>query len=268
MQVGSGSTPTEVATSILPHTTAVSMNRSTGPTTIPASQQVGMTNALAIQKPRRRAIAIVVIATAVIAATTAVVVNSYLSKKSKKSIESIAVMPFVNESGNPDVEYLSDGMTETLISSLSQLPNLNVKPRSTVFRYKGKETNPRTVANELNVQAILNGRVTQRGQELSLFVELIDVAFDKVVWSQQYNRKQAELVTLQTDSARDVSSRLKTKLSGTDEAKVTKTYTTNTQAYQLYLKGRYYYSKYNEEGFKKGLEHYQKAIELDPNFED
>ncbi len=182
------------------------------------------------------------------------------------AIDSVAVMPFVNESGNADVEYLSDGMTETLISSLSQLPNLNVKPRSSVFRYKGKETNPQTIAKELNVQAILNGRVVQRGQDLSLFVELIDVALDKVVWSQQYNRRQADLVTLQTDIARDVSSRLKSKLSGEDEAKITKTYTTNPEAYQLYLKGNYYRTKFTEEGYTKALEYYRQAIEIDPNY--
>ncbi len=128
--------------------------------------------------------------------------------------------------------------------------NLNVKPRSSVFRYKGKETNPQDIGKELNVQAILSGRVVQRGQDLSLFVELIDVALDKVVWSQQYNRKQADLVSLQTEIARDVSSRLKTKLSKADEAKVTKTYTTNPEAYQLYLKGNYYRTKYTDEGYK------------------
>jgi TolB-like protein/cytochrome c-type biogenesis protein CcmH/NrfG len=178
----------------------------------------------------------------------------------------MAVMPFVNASGNSDVDYLSDGMTETLISSLSQLPNLSVRPRSTVFRYKDKETNPQTLAKELNVQAILNGRVTQRGQDLSLFVELIDVALDKVVWSQQYNRKQSDLVTLQSDIARDVSSRLSSKLSGAEEAKVTKIYTTNPEAYQLYLKGKYYQSKYNEDSYRKAIDHYQQAIDLDPNY--
>jgi len=181
-------------------------------------------------------------------------------------IESIAVMPFVNESGNADVEYLSDGMTETLISSLSQLPKLSVKPRSSVFRYKGKETNPQTIGKELNVQAILNGRVAQRGAELSLFVELIDIASDKVVWSETYNRKQADLVTLQTDIARDVSGKIKTKLSGADQAKVTKTYTTNPEAYQLYLKGNFHQAKYNEEGYSKAIEYYQKAIDVDPNY--
>jgi TolB-like protein len=175
-------------------------------------------------------------------------------------------MPFINASGNSDIEYLSDGMTETLISSLSQLPNLNVKPRSSVFRYKGKETDAQTVARELNVEAILNGRVVQHGQDISLFVELIDGALNKVVWSQQYSRKQTDLVSLQSDVARDISGRLKTKLSGEEEAKVTKTYTTNPEAYQLYLKGNFYQSKYTEEGFQKGIEYYQKAIDMDPNY--
>jgi serine/threonine protein kinase/Tfp pilus assembly protein PilF len=183
-----------------------------------------------------------------------------------KQIESIAVMPFVNQSSNADVEYLSDGMTETLINSLSNLPNLNVKPRSSVFRYKGKEYDPQTFAKELNVQAILNGRVVQRGQDISLFVELIDISLDKVVWSETYNRKQTDLVALQTDIARDVSGKIKNKLSGEDIAKVTKTYTTNPEAYQLYLKGNFYLTKYTEEGYRKGIEYYQKAIAIDPNY--
>ena len=183
-----------------------------------------------------------------------------------KQIESIAVMPFVNESGNADVEYLSDGMTETLISSLSQLANLNVKPRSSVFRYKGKETNSQTIGKELNVQAILNGRVAQRGPDLSLFVELVDVVLDKVVWSQRYDRKQSDLVTLQTDIARDLSNRLKASLSGADEAKVTKAYTADPEAYQLYLKGNFYKEKYNEESYKKAIEFYQQAIDKDQKY--
>ena len=185
---------------------------------------------------------------------------------STKQIESIAVMPFVNESGNADVEYLSDGMTETLISSLTQLPNLNVKPRSAVFRYKGKETDAQTIGKELSVQAVLNGRVTQRGQEISLYVELIDVSLNRAIWSQAYNRKQSDLVSLQSEIARDVSSKLKTKLSGADVAKVEKTYTTNPEAYQLYLKGNFYRTKYTEEGYRKAIEYYQQAIAVDPNY--
>ncbi len=139
-----------------------------------------------------------------------------------KQIESIAVMPFVNESGNADVEYLSDGMTETLIGSLTQLPNLNVKARSSVFRYKGKETDTKTIGKELNVQAILSGRVSQRGDQLNLSLELVDVATENAIWSQQYSRKQSDLVTLQSDIARDVSSKLKSKLSNAEVASVEK----------------------------------------------
>ena len=185
---------------------------------------------------------------------------------STKQIESIAVMPFVNESGNADVEYLSDGMTETLISSLSQLPNLNVKARSSVFRYKGKETNPQTIGKELNVQAILNGRIVQRGDQLTLSLELVDVATENAIWSQQYVRKQTDLLTLQSEIARDVSSKLKTKLSGANEAKVTKNYTTNPEAYQLYLKGRFYWNKRTTEALKQAAEFYKQAIEKDPNY--
>ncbi len=183
-----------------------------------------------------------------------------------KQIESIAVMPFSNESGNADLEYLSDGMTETLISSLAQLENLSVKPRSSVFIYKGKSVNAATVGKELGVQAVLNGRVAQRGENLSLFVELVDVALDKVVWSQQYNRRQADLVSLQNEIARDLSRRLKPKLLNADEARVNKTFTTDPEAYEHFLKGNYYRRKWTEEGYKKAIKHYDRAIAIDPTY--
>jgi TolB-like protein/Tfp pilus assembly protein PilF len=183
-----------------------------------------------------------------------------------KQIESIAVMPFVNESGNQDVEYLSDGMTETLINSLSQLPNLSVKARSSVFRYKGKELDPKKIASELNVQAILTGRVVQRGEQLTLSLELIDAQTENLIWSESYNRKQTDLVTLQSEIALDVSSKLKTKLSGANEAKVTKNYTANPEAYKLYLKGRFYWNKRTAESLKQAVEFYKQAIEIDPKY--
>jgi eukaryotic-like serine/threonine-protein kinase len=186
--------------------------------------------------------------------------------KTSVAIESIAVMPFVNESGNADVEYLSDGMTETLINSLSQLPNLNVKARSSVFRYKGKETNPQTIGKELNVQALLNGRVVQRGDQLTLNLELIDAQTENVIWSHQYVRKQSDLVTLQSDIARDVSRKLKLKLSGADAAKVEKTYTASSEAYQLYLKGRFYGSKRTAKDAQKSIEYFQQGAAIDPNY--
>lgn len=260
----SGPISGEIETSILPHTTtSPEINRSTGPTTaLPAPQTQNTTRELT--KPKRRGVVFAAVGLVVI--LIAIAGYFYLSRNHKTAIESIAVMPFVNESGNADVDYLSDGMTETLISSLSQLPNLNVKPRSSVFRYKGKETNPQTIGKELNVQAILNGRVVQRGQDLSLFVELIDVALEKVVWSQQYNRKQSDLVTLQSEIARDVSSKLKSKLSGADVAKVEKNYTANAEAYQLYLKGKFFWNKRTGESLKQAAELYRQAIEKDPNY--
>jgi TolB-like protein len=183
-----------------------------------------------------------------------------------KQIESIAVMPFVNESGSADVEYLSDGMTETLIKSLSELPNLNVKPRSTVFRYKGKDTDMKTIGKELNVEAILNGRVIQRGDQLTLSLELVDVQNDKVLWTESYNRKQSDLVSLQSEIAKDVSTKLTAKLSGADEAKVTKTSTANPEAYQAYLKGRYYWNRRTAENIKKAIAQFKAATDRDPNY--
>ena len=182
------------------------------------------------------------------------------------TIKSIAVMPFVNESGKAEVEYLSDGMTETLITSLSQMPNLNVKARSSVFRYKGKETSPKTVGQELNVQAVLNGRVAQRGDDLTLNLELVDVQTENVIWSEQYNRKQTDLVSLQSDIARDVSSKLKIRLSGADEQKLTKNYTQNADAYKLYLQGRFYANKRTPKDSRKAIDCFQQAVSIDPNY--
>ena len=199
-----------------------------------------------------------------LAAATAV--GLYLrGRNSSSAIKSIAVMPFVNKSGNADLEYLSDGMTETLISSLSQLPNLNVKARSSVFRYKGKETDA-NIGKELNVQAILNGRVAQHGDQLTLNLELVDVQTENVIWSEQYNRKQTDLVSLQSDIARDVSSKLKMKLSGADEQKLTRNYTQNTEAYKLYLQGRFYANKRTPKDSRKAIDCFQQAVSIDPNY--
>ena len=188
------------------------------------------------------------------------------SRTSNAAITSIAVMPFVNEGGKAELEYLSDGMTDTLISSLSQVPNLSVKARSSVFRYKGKETNPQTIAKELNVQAILNGRIAHRGDQLTLTLELVDGQTENVIWSEQYNRKDADLVSLQSVIARDVSTKLKTKLTGPDEQKLTKTYTANPEAYQLYLKGLFHWNKRTAESLKASIEYFNQAIEKDPTY--
>src|SRR5437660_4465912 len=157
-------------------------------------------------------------------------------------------------------------MTETLIKSLSQLPNLAVKSRSTVFYYKGKEISPKKIGEDLNVRAVLLGRVVQRGEDLKLNLEMVNTQTQDVIWSEQYNRKQADLVSLQSEIAKDVSTKLKSKLSGVDEAKVTKTSTKNPEAYQAYLKGRYYWNRRTAENIKKAIEQFKAATDRDPNY--
>nr|MDQ3042788.1 tetratricopeptide repeat protein [Acidobacteriota bacterium] len=182
-------------------------------------------------------------------------------------IQSIAVLPFVNAGGNADMEYLSDGMTESLIASLSQLPKLSVKARSSVFRYKGRENvEPQQVGAELSVQAVLTGRVVQRSDNLLLSIDLTDTKTGNAIWTGQYNRKTTDLVALQSEIARDVSQKLRLRLSGAEEQRVAKSYTTNTEAYQLYLKGRFYWNKRTGEGLKKSVEYFNQAIEQDPNY--
>jgi serine/threonine-protein kinase len=207
-----------------------------------------------------------IIGLVVLAAAITTVAFYLRGRTSSTAIQSIAVMPFVNENGKAELEYLSDGMTDTLISSLSQLPNLSVKARSSVFRYKGRETNPQTIGKDLNVQAIVNGRITQLGDQLRLTVELVDTQSENVIWSEQYNRQQADLVSLQSEIARTVSTKLRSKLSGTEERKVAKTYTANPEAYQLYLKGLFNWNKRTPEALKTSIDYFRQAIEKDPTY--
>ena len=263
-KLGSSAVSSEIETSVLPHRTDAEINRPTAPTTVlPAAATPSSTSELT--KPKRRGVVFGLIAVVVLG----IAIGGYFHfsrKTTTSAIQSIAVMPFENASGNADVEYLSDGMTETLINSLSQIPNLNVKARSSVFRYKGKEIDPKKIAADLNVQAILTGRVVQRGDQLTLNLELIDAQTENVLWGNRYERKSSELVALQSEIARDVSNKLKTKLSGADAAKVEKNYTANSEAYQLYLKGRFYGSKRTAKDAQTSIEYYQKASVIDPNY--
>jgi tetratricopeptide (TPR) repeat protein len=143
---------------------------------------------------------------------------------------------------------------------------LTVKARSSVFRYKGKETNPQTIAKELNVQAVLNGRFAQRGDQLTMTLELVDAQTENVIWAQQFSRKESELVSLQSEIARVVSTNLKTKLSGADERKIAKTYTANPEAYQLYLKGLYHWNKRTAESLKTAVDYFNQAVAKDPGY--
>jgi TolB-like protein/DNA-binding winged helix-turn-helix (wHTH) protein/Flp pilus assembly protein TadD len=183
-----------------------------------------------------------------------------------RQIESIAVLPFKNESGNPDVEYLSDGVTETLINSLSQISNLSVKARSTVFHYKVRAVEPQAVAAELSVQAIVTGRVVQRGEYLTFYLSLVDGRTGNQIWGRQYDRTLADLVSLQSEIARDVSLQLRARLSAGDEQKLAKKYTENVEAYQLYLKGMFHVRKMKPQQVTTGIGLFEQAIEHDSSY--
>ena len=183
-----------------------------------------------------------------------------------ETIDSVAVLPFVNASGDPNSEYLSDGITESLINSLSQLPHLKVMSRDSAFMYKGKDADAHTVGQALGVRAVLKGHVMQRGDDLEISAELVDARDDSHIWGQQYSRKASDIFALQGDLAKEMTSMLRMRLTGEDEKRMMKAPTVNPDAYQDYLKGRYWGVKGSEEGLKKGIEYFQQAIAKDPTY--
>jgi eukaryotic-like serine/threonine-protein kinase len=213
---------------------------------------------------RHKVAALVALAAVAIAFAAAF---AYFSRSASRlpAITSVVVLPFANTSGDPEIEYLSDGISESLINSLSQLPQLKVIARSSSFRYKGNEADPQEVAKALGVEAILTGRVTKRGDSLVISTELMDARDRTQIWGDQYNRKLTDLVSLQGEIAREIVNKLKLKVSGEGKG-LDKHYTENNEAYQLYLKGRFYWSKHTKESNKKSIEYFNQAIEKDPSF--
>jgi serine/threonine protein kinase/tetratricopeptide (TPR) repeat protein len=208
--------------------------------------------------------AIIVLAAVVLGA---VGLAKYLhARNTEVAIESIAVLPFVNQNRDPDTEYLSDGLTESIINSLTQLPALRVSPRSSVFQYKGKDTDPLKVGRDLGVRAVLTGRLLQRGDSLMVSAELLDVRDNKQVWGEQYNRKVADALAVQQQISREISERLRTKLSGEEQRQLTRRDTSNPEAYGFYLKGRYYWEKRTGLNLKKAVDEFQQAAHKDPNY--
>ncbi len=182
------------------------------------------------------------------------------------SLDSVAVLPFANGGGDPDTEYLSDGITESVINSLSHLSQLRVVPRSTVFRYKGKDSTPEKIGQELNVRAIVTGRVTRRGDTFVVSAELMNVARESQVWGEQYSKKLADIQGIQEDISKAIAANLRIELNGKEEREIAKRDTENPEAYRLYLQGRYYWNQRTNEGVTKGLEYFQQAIEKDPGY--
>jgi serine/threonine protein kinase/Tfp pilus assembly protein PilF len=189
-----------------------------------------------------------------------------LGRAGSARIDSIAVLPFANVGKDSKTEYLSDGITESLINSLSQLPNLTVMSRNTVFRYKDQATDPERVGHDLGVQAILTGRLIQSGDELLISVNLEDVQDKRQIWGAQYNRKLSNLVSVQEEIAGDIYGRLRPKLDGEEMKRVSKRPTEDVEAYQFYLQGLFYWNKWTEADFKKAADYFTQAVQKDPRY--
>ncbi len=213
---------------------------------------------------RHRRAAVLMLATLLVA--IAGVGYFFYFAKSGRAINSIAVLPFTNASNDPNTEYLSDGLSESLINSLSQLPNLRVMSYSSVFRYKGREADAYTVGHALGVQAVLMGRVVQRGDSLSISAELVNARDNSHIWGGQYNRELADILTVQEEISKGVAERLQPRLTDEEQRRLDKRHTESIEAYQLYLKGRYYFNRQTADDFMKGLGYFERAIHFDPNY--
>jgi serine/threonine-protein kinase len=180
--------------------------------------------------------------------------------------KSIAVLPFVNVGGDPDTEYLSEGITASIISSLSRLPNLKVNSFNAVLRYKGQQVDPKTVGREQNVGAVLLGRMIQQGDDVTISAELVDVSDNRRLWGEQYNRKRSDILVVQEEIARQITEGLRLRLTGEEKKQLAKQYTQNNEAYLHYSLGNYYFRKNTKEGFEKSIEAFEQAIKIDPNY--
>ncbi len=205
--------------------------------------------------------------TATVALVALAIAASFLLRGRRTAgIDSVAVLPFANATADPDAEYLSDGITESLIDNLSQFSKLRVMARSTVFRYKGKDVDPQKAGHELNVGAVLTGRVTRRGENLTISADLVNVSDGSEIWGERYNRKLADAQAVEQEIAREISDRLRLKLTPADQQKLANRQTTSPEAYQLYLEGRYRWNKRTGEDLKKSIDYFQQATAKDPNY--
>src|SRR5262249_39646800 len=182
------------------------------------------------------------------------------------AVKSLVVLPFVNAAASPDAEYLSDGIAESLIDNLSQIPELRVIARNTAFRYKGKDADLQKLRHELSVDAVLTGQVQQLGSTLVVHADLVNPGTGSQLWGEKYNRKLTDVLTVEEDIAKTISEKLRTRLAADVQRRVTKHYTDNPEAYQRYLRGRYFWNKRTNESLNTAIEYFQQAIELDPNY--
>ncbi len=220
---------------------------------------------LAAQPPRSRAFRPLLWAAGV-AALAALAAAVLWLRPGARTIDSVAVLPFVNAGGDPNAEYLSDGITESLIDSVSQIPGIKVISRASAFHYKGKDVGARIVGRELGVRAVLTGQIVQRGDALSIRAELVDARDETHLWGEQYNRRLSDILAVQEEIARDISGKLRQRLTGEEKKRLAKRYTENAEAYALYLKGRYDWNKRTGEDIQKAIGYFRQAIDKDPTY--
>ena len=220
---------------------------------------------LAVQGSSSRKYWIAAVAVLLIAVVGAGIWYSH-AKSGASQIESIAVLPFVSSGGNSDTEFMSDGLTESLIASLAHVPQLKVKSRNSVFRYKGKDVDVQQVGKELAVDALLTGRVVQRGDTIQVTADLTSVQDNTEIWGEHYESKASDVLSLQQQVAGDIAGKLRSKLSGAEKQQVTKQGTQNPEAYQLYVKGRYYWNKRTDADVKTAISYFNQAIDKDPGY--
>ncbi|MCM3904555.1 MAG: protein kinase [Pyrinomonadaceae bacterium] len=230
-----------------------------------SAQPMSSAEYVASEIKRHKTAAALVLLTLVVAVSV-IFYFAYFSGVRNAAIDSIAVLPFTNQSGDENADYLSDGIPETIIYSLSQLPNLKVTARNSAFRYKGKDIDAQTVGHELGVQAVLTGRLVQRGENLVVSAEVVDTQSNRLLWGGQYNRKLSDILVVQEDIAKEISEKLRLRLTGEERRQLTTGATGNPEAYQLYLKGRYFWNKRTGDDINKSIEYFNQAIEKDPNY--
>lgn len=211
----------------------------------------------------------VVIVLAAIVLISLVALSYYLFSlrtANHQTFNSIAVLPLINTSNDPNTEYLSDGISEALINSLTELPELRVIARSTAFRYKGKDVDPQTIGRELNVQAVLMGRVRQIGDALNVQVDLVDATNGTQLWGKEYERKFADVLSVKQAIAREITEHLKLEVSGEKQRELVRRDTSNAEAYQLYLRGRFHWNKRRGKDLEKAIDYFKQAVIVDPNY--
>ena len=235
-----------------------------------ATQQPSSASSLeyAVTQAKSHKLLTAIVALVLLGVVVTVAYFAFVSRRASATgqIESIAVLPFENQNHDPNSDYLSDGVTESIINSLTQLPNLRVIARSSVFRYKGKETDPFVAGKDLGVRAVLVGRMMQRGDTVTVSTELVDVRDNKQLWGEQYNEQVSDLVSLPRDIASKITSNLRMTISGEDRNRMMKHETESAEAFQLYLKGRYYWNKRGANELRQAAQFYSQAIEKDPSY--